>query len=492
MMKLCNLLSPWLDSVSADIHVEGIANDHRLVKPGYVFFAYEGNHLSGLNYVLGAIENGAVVIVHDEQLKLPQLDVPVYAIKNLPSLMSSIASHFYKEPFRNLSSVGITGTNGKTTVAYLLMQAHILLGENAAYIGTLGVGNMQIMEMTGLTTPGPIEVNAYARQLVGDGVSHLAIEVSSHGLDQGRVTCIPFEQAIFTNLSHDHLDYHGTIENYAAAKAKLFKFPSLKSIIINDDDSMSDVMLKGATSKAKIYRFGFKDAATIQVINMNWSLQGMHLACRTPWGLINLQSSLLGDFNVYNILAVFTSLMASGYDLAQVSRVIAQLQAAPGRMQVVHTKPLVIVDYAHTPDALEKALKTLKAFKQSTNAGKLWVVFGCGGDRDPFKRPIMGKIAASESDMMVVTSDNPRHENPERIIQEIMTGIPIQFKNKLAIEDRRLAIISALQEAHDKDIILIAGKGHEDYQQIGDVKHFFSDQFVVKDYYTNLKNEGIN
>jgi UDP-N-acetylmuramoyl-L-alanyl-D-glutamate--2,6-diaminopimelate ligase len=313
------------------------------------------------------------------------------------------------------------------------------------------------------------------------------MEVSSHALDQARVANIPFQQAIFTNLTHDHLDYHGSIENYALAKAKLFQMPTLKSIIVNMDDPwFSKMLIK--VGNASVYGYGFHQSADVRVIKTQWSLKGMSLDCQTPWGDVVLQASLIGDFNVSNVLAVFTALMAQGFELQAVKTALAKLQAAPGRMQVVGHKPLVIVDYAHTPDALEKALTTLNTFKHSTKAGKLWVVFGCGGNRDPLKRPIMGKIAASLADIVVVTSDNPRNEDPVAIMNQIWGGIPETFSAKLAIEDRKLAIITALQEAKQKDIILIAGKGHEDYQEIGSQRSYFSDQFVVKDFLFNIES----
>lgn len=481
-MKLSKLLSPWLPHLPIDLEVLGIAADHRLVKPGYVFFACAGSQ----PYIQDAIRHGAIAVVADLELELPELELPFYKIQGLKTCLSAIAARFYDYPGEHMQITGITGTNGKTTVAYLLMQAHALLGYRSAYIGTLGIGNTESMQTTGMTTPAALELQGMLNELAHQKIAYLSMEVSSHALDQDRVAEIPFQQAIFTNLTHDHLDYHCNLENYAQAKAKLFQSSKLKSIIVNMDDPMFEQMLVHA-SPAKIYGYGMNPLATVQVIKKQWSLQGMRLQCQTPWGEVQLQADLLGDFNVSNILAVFTALMAQGFALEAVSTAIQKLQAAPGRMQVVGKKPLVIVDYAHTPDALEKALTTLKAFKQFTNAGKLWVVFGCGGNRDPMKRPIMGKIAASIADVVVITSDNPRHEAPLEIINQIWSGIPQEFNAKLAIEDRKLAIITALQEAKHRDIILIAGKGHEDYQEIGHQKNYFSDQFVVQDYQTNIE-----
>jgi UDP-N-acetylmuramoyl-L-alanyl-D-glutamate--2,6-diaminopimelate ligase len=486
-MKLYDLLSPWVNSPELQFDIQGIAADHRCVQPGFVFFALSGTHAHGLDYIQGALNNGAVAVVLDEQEQSPTLSVPLIKISHLKHELSAIAARFFNYPFSSMYITGVTGTNGKTTVAYLLMQAHALLAQGSAYIGTLGVGDLQSMKHTGLTTPAAIELQAFAKELQQKNVSYLSMEVSSHALDQARVANIPFQQAIFTNLTHDHLDYHGSIENYALAKAKLFQMPTLKSIIVNMDDPwFSKMLIK--VGNASVYGYGFHQSADVRVIKTQWSLKGMSLDCQTPWGDVVLQASLIGDFNVSNVLAVFTALMAQGFELQAVKTALAKLQAAPGRMQVVGHKPLVIVDYAHTPDALEKALTTLNTFKHSTKAGKLWVVFGCGGNRDPLKRPIMGKIAASLADIVVVTSDNPRNEDPVAIMNQIWGGIPETFSAKLAIEDRKLAIITALQEAKQKDIILIAGKGHEDYQEIGSQRSYFSDQFVVKDFLFNIES----
>jgi len=483
-MKLGELLSPWIPEIKDERIVHGLAVDHRLVNAGYVFLAYQGKGFNGADFIAGAIANGAIAIISDKPINDSKLSLPVYLDVDLQCHIGEIAARFYQAPTEQLIITGITGTNGKTTVAYLLMQAYDLLGEKSSYIGTLGMGDMQSMQETGLTTPGPIQIQQHCAQLLKKGVEHVAVEVSSHALDQGRVTGVAFEQAIFTNMTHDHLDYHGTFEKYVEAKSLLFQCPTLKSIIVNADDAHYKKMLTHANPYATLYRYGVKSSADIHVQSMRWTLTGMFLEISSPWGNISLQSSLLGDFNVYNILAVFTALMAQGFELNAVADVIGRLQAAPGRMQVVATTPLVIVDYAHTPDALQKALQTLRKFKKQTQAGKLWVVFGCGGDRDIFKRPMMGKIAMTEADRVVVTSDNPRTEEPESIIQQILAEIPENAEPMMAIVDRKLAIITCLEKAHNNDIILIAGKGHENYQLIGTEKQFFSDQSVVNEYFS--------
>ncbi|NBX85617.1 MAG: UDP-N-acetylmuramoyl-L-alanyl-D-glutamate--2,6-diaminopimelate ligase [Gammaproteobacteria bacterium] len=480
-MLIKALLQPWVSDIAEDFEVKGLATDDRNVKKGDVFFAIKGTEGPSKHYIFNAIDKGAVAIVHDAFFHPENFGVPTYAIPDMNRKLSFIASRFYGEPTKDMSVIGITGTNGKTTVAYLLTQAYEMIApKQSFYVGTLGIGPIDDLVNTGMTTPGPVELQGYCAKFANENARFLSMEVSSHGLDQDRVTAIPFEQAIFTNLTHDHLDYHGTFEHYAAAKAKLFKFPSLKTILMNGDDPWMEKMCSNVNPDAKVYTFGVSQNVDIRLKNKTWTLEGMTLDLESPWGNVQLKSFLLGDFNVYNIMAVFGSLMAKGYDQEQVKYIISQLKPAPGRMEVVCKKPLVIVDYAHTPDALENALKTLNAFKQETLAGKLWVVFGCGGDRDVTKRPMMGKIACDFADKIVVTSDNPRHEDPEKIIAQVLQGISKQVIN---ISDRFLAIQTCLSKASSNDIILIAGKGHEDYQQIGDEKTYFSDQSVVRHYY---------
>lgn len=477
-MLLKELLQPWNVHVEQDIHVLGLSADDRKVSDGYVFFAVKG---TARQYIDNAISRGAVAVIYDETLAIETLSIPSYPISKLECKLGLIASRFYGDPTQHMRVFGVTGTNGKTTVAYLLTQAYERISaSHSFYVGTLGIGALKELKNTGMTTPGPLELQAYCSDFLRSGAQYLSMEVSSHGLDQHRVAGIPFEQAIFTNLTHDHLDYHGTFEHYAAAKAKLFQFPSLKSIILNADDPWMYRMLAQANPNAKVYRFGIEKSADIRLTHQQWTLDGMVLDLATPWGDVRLTSLLLGDFNVYNIMAVFTAMMAQGYDVNTIVGIIEQLKPAPGRMEVVAKRPLVIVDYAHTPDALENALKTLHGFQRATNAGTLWVIFGCGGDRDPSKRAIMGKIACEHADRVIVTSDNPRHEQPEKIMAQIVSGTS---KPVMQMIDRKSAILSCLKEASPRDIILIAGKGHEDYQQIGDKKTYFSDQHTVREYF---------
>lgn len=480
-MKLAELLSPWIENIEMDIEISGIESDSRQVMPRMLFLAAQAPFDHVQRYIDEAIQKGAVAIIYDTD-ELPIASVPAFRLSKLCELFGPIASRFYGYPTHELNVIGVTGTNGKTTISYLLTQAYQLLGIKTFYIGTLGVGSLNDIHETGMTTPNALVLQKWCSHYRQQAYEQLVMEVSSHALDQYRVNGVPFKQAIFTNLTHDHLDYHGTIESYAKAKARLFQFEHLESMIINVDDPWGQWMIQQANPKTKVYRIGIHQPADIKVIAESWTLNGMHLDCETPWGAISIHAQLLGEFNVYNILSVMTALLDSGFDVDTVQQVIAQLTPPPGRMEVVSTRPLVVVDYAHTPDALENALKTLKDFQQKTTSGRLFVIFGCGGDRDPYKRPIMGEIASRYAYGVFVTSDNPRHENPHQIIEQIVAGIPLSTK-MMSITDRKLAIMSCLEEAHPEDIILIAGKGHENYQIIGDSKAHFSDQEIVNSFF---------
>lgn len=475
--KLGDLLNSWgLDESYQDLIVTGISSDTRKLKPGDLFLITKNNE----SFFHEAINLGAVAFAYDLAQK-PQSTLPCIFIADLNQHAGEIASHFYDEPSKNLTITGVTGTNGKTTVAYLLAQAYALLGEKARYVGTLGVGDTKSLVETGMTTPDAIDLQRICQEFAKEGTQQLAIEVSSHGLCQYRLSGMDVQYAIFTNLTHDHLDYHGTLENYATAKARLFSMPKLKAMVLNADSPWHQWMLKTAHPSAQKLLFAVDaNDADVKVMNTSWTLQGMEMNILSPWGKCKLKSNLLGHFNVYNILAVFSILMAQGFEKELVLNVISKLLPVPGRMEVISLKPLVVVDYAHTPDALENVLQTLKQYQKDAHLGRLWVVFGCGGDRDMKKRPIMGKIACDLADKVVVTSDNPRFENPTQIIQQITQGL--DTKAIMQIEDRKLAITSALDLAAPDDIILIAGKGHETYQIIGAEKIHFSDQEIVREH----------
>lgn len=471
-----------------DCEILGLHNDSRQIKPGFLFIAYPGVLADGRLFISEAIKAGAIAIVFEPEnwptaCHLPA-DFSAVAIPGLASKLAEIASRFYDEPTKQLKLTGITGTNGKTTIAYQLAQAHNLLGQRSAYIGTIGEGDVNALQPLLNTTPDALCLQQFMHKYQQQQLKQICMEVSSHALDQGRVRMLEFQQAIFTNLSHDHLDYHQTMEVYAEAKAKLFACPSLKWAIINNDDTYSLSMKKRVPASCEIISYGIKNKADVQALNWNINLDGTSLNLNSPWGEYQLTFEALGFFNIYNTLAIFASLLASGYSAKDVVPVIAKLKAAPGRMEIVAKEPYVIVDYAHSPDALENVLATLQDVKKN----RILLVFGCGGDRDKGKRPMMGKIASQYADIVILTNDNPRTEDPLTIIEEIAAGIDTKT-NYFKIPDREAAIAKAISLAEKDDLILIAGKGHESYQQIGNVRYDFSDQLVATKLVIQILNQ---
>lgn len=475
-MKLIELVQPWLSQNINDCTITDLKNDSRLIGPGDVFIAYPGAATDGRLFINKAVEAGAAAIIYDpKDYSLPHLPIPCVAIECLAEHLAGIAHRFFGNPSHSLTVTGITGTNGKTTIAYQLAQAHALLHEKSAYIGTIGQGEVHDLKPLDNTTPDALCLQRLIYHYMGKGITQVCMEVSSHALSQHRVDGIEFKQAVFTNLTLDHLDYHHTMEAYAQAKAQLFANESLEAVIVNQDDEYKELMLQRAKPQVKKITYGFDPKSDVRVTRWHSDMQGTIMEITSPWGRHQLTIQALGQFNIYNALAVFASLMLNNYPENKVIEVMAQLKAAPGRMEIVANSPYVLVDYAHTPDALNNALTTLQQIKK----GNLWVVFGCGGDRDKSKRPIMGKVAGTHADKVIVTSDNPRSEDPEQIIDEIIQGIPDTSQITKLI-NREEAIAYALKNAEENDIILIAGKGHEAYQQIGSTKYDFSDQDVVK------------
>lgn len=477
-MKLATLLSPWLNNVP-DCIITGIHNDSRKIKPGFLFLAYKGNQTDGRFFIEKAIENGAVAIVYDpsnlpKEFQLAQ-NIPLIALPKVASILGDIANRFYKEPRANLNFIAVTGTNGKTTIAYQLAQAHQLLGKKSAYVGTIGQGLVNELKPLANTTPDALELHALFDSYASQKIKDICMEVSSHALCQDRVQGIEFEQAIFTNLTHEHLDYHETMEAYAAVKASLFAKPNLQYAIINYDDSYSDYMKAAVKGSCKVLTYGLKKGADIQAVSTEISLLGTKIYLNSPWGQFELFIKALGHFNVYNALAIFTSLAASEFSLPKIVEIMRELKPAPGRMEVVRKEPYAIVDYAHSPDALENVLSTLNQLKKQ----RMIVVFGCGGDRDKTKRPMMGKIANDYADIAILTNDNPRSEDPLSIIESISQGLSKEPSLIYKIADREEAIHKALSMADKNDIVVVAGKGHEDYQIIGGEKHHFSDREVI-------------
>ena len=464
-------------SMFPDLDIKNLQNDSRKVRAGDAFLAYPGAQIDGRQFIQQAIHAGAAAILYEPGTIQPDYTIPCVAYPNLGASLGSLASKFYGEPTHELCVVGVTGTNGKTTIAYQLAQAHELLNTPAAYMGTIGAGRVDALTPLSNTTPDALQVQQLFYDYVNAQVKTVCMEVSSHALCLGRVDGVEFTQAIYTNLSHEHLDYHQTFEAYAAAKAKLFASTELKLAIINQDDEHAEIMRAQVPLGCEILTYGLANACDVRGHHIRLDMRGSVLDVESPFGNFELRLNTLGRFNIYNGLAVLTSLLAYGYALPDVLDIMPKLLPSPGRMEQVANSPVVLVDYAHTPDALENALSTLVELKQA----RLFVVFGCGGDRDTSKRAVMGSIASQYADYVILTSDNPRTENPEAILDEIEAGLEVG-PNVLRIENRQQAILRALELAEPNDMILIAGKGHEAYQEIGHERLPFSDQAVVRDF----------
>ena len=475
--KLQDLIPEWVDQPAAGIVVSSVSQDSRKIEPGSLFIARTGLQHKGIDFVESAVKNGAAAVLVDsaEFLDCPKVSVPVIAIDQLNSEIGNIASRFYGAPSESLCVVGVTGTNGKTSCAHFTAQAMNVLGVKTAIIGTVGNGFPGELVAATHTTPDAIGLQKLFAELKAAGAAAVVMEVSSHALEQERVAAVNFDYALFTNLSRDHLDYHGDMESYGAAKARLFKNFNLKAAIINRDDEFGRLLLSDNQITGKKVSVG-RMQGDYSASAYRLSLRGVETQLKTPLGSLQFISPVVGEFNLDNLLLVAAVLLEQGISIEAVAKSISALESVPGRMQTVSSEgcPLVIIDYAHTPDALEKALSSAKAH----TAGKLWCVFGCGGDRDQGKRALMGAAADKLADCIVVTSDNPRSENPEQIISMIQAGIDLHTP---AIEaDRAEAIRLAIKQASTEDVILIAGKGHEDYQEVEGKRLPFSDLLVCQ------------
>lgn len=461
------------------VKVETLVSDSRKIKSGDVFCAYPGEHQDGRRYIAQAIAAGAGAVLWEEDNFAwdDAWHVPNLPIKELRTSVGEIASQVYGEPSKKLWMIGITGTNGKTSCSHWLGQSLTALGRKTAVVGTLGNGFPGELSAAINTTPDPIDLQVQLSGYVKSDAQAVAMEVSSHGLAQGRVNGVAFDVAMLTNLSRDHLDYHGDMQSYAQAKAGLFAWPGLSCAVLNLDDEFGASLAASLDqSRVKVIGYGM-GKGDVSGSNLHIDANGIRMQVRTLWGDSKIESPLLGAFNAYNLLGVLAVLLASEVKLDDAVRVLNQVSPPAGRMQRLGgaSKPLVVVDYAHTPDALEKVLQTLRDLRPQ--AAKLICVFGCGGDRDKGKRPLMGKVASALADSVIVTSDNPRGENPRAIIDDVVTGMGGNYH---VIEDRASAILHAIREAHAGDVVLVAGKGHELYQEIKGVKHPFSDAEVSR------------
>ena len=457
-----------------------LVSDSRKSAPGVVFAAYPGETRDGRDYIVQAVAQrvDGVLWEADHHQWDPALGVPNVGVVDLKSRIGEIAAHVYGEPSRAMHMIGITGTNGKTSVAHWVAQAFAQLGQKIAVIGTIGNGFPGALTPSLNTTPDAIDLQRRLANYRKQGAVSCAMEVSSHGLAQGRVNGTAFNVAVLTNLSRDHLDYHGDMDSYANAKARLFSWPGLDWVVLNVDDAFGQ-RLESEVNAARVAGYGFQRGAVVGA-KLRLSQVGLNLQVRTDWGNAELDAPLLGRFNAANVLATLTTLLVSGVKLDDACQALAHISPPPGRMQTLggDAHPLVVVDYAHTPDALEKVLATLR---EIVSGGRLICVFGCGGNRDKGKRPLMGKIAAAGADEVWITSDNPRNEDPQHIIDDVQAGTSgARPDHPVHIEpDRARAIFEAIGGAHHGDVVLIAGKGHEDYQELAGERLPFSDVVVA-------------
>jgi UDP-N-acetylmuramoyl-L-alanyl-D-glutamate--2,6-diaminopimelate ligase len=459
--------------------VSRITSDSREVRPGDAFAAYPGTHRDGRAYIPDAIARGAGSIFWDTQgfhwdhsWKLPHLP-----LDHLKARLGVIADFVYGHPSRDLWMVGVTGTNGKTSSAHWIASGLHSSGRRTAVLGTLGNGLLGAsIRPTTNTTPDAATLHETLALYKRAGAESVVMEVSSHGIDQGRVNGVNFAVALFTNLSRDHLDYHGTMGAYGAAKAQLFSWPGLRVSVINADDAFGRSLIDQARAKGrKVLSYGL-GAADIAGSRLTSTARGLALAVETPWGRGELNTRLVGAFNAANVLGVLGSLLVSGIELDAALKFLTDVEAPPGRMQRLggDGAPLVVIDYAHSPDAIEKALVALRGAVGA--GGELICIFGCGGDRDRGKRPEMGRFAARLADRVVVTSDNPRTEDPAMIASDIVHGIRETGNRRYMVElDRAVAIASVIAEAKPGDVVLLAGKGHESYQESAGVRQPFLD-----------------
>jgi UDP-N-acetylmuramoyl-L-alanyl-D-glutamate--2,6-diaminopimelate ligase len=459
-----------------DADVNGICFDSRHAKPDFLFVAVKGTLSDGHEFISKAVTGGVTVVVCE---KLPETinEVITYVtVKNSAHALGIIASNFFGNPSEKLKLVGVTGTNGKTTVATLLYKLFNALGHRAGLLSTVENRIIDAVIPSTHTTPDPIQLNELLKRMVQAGCTYAFIEVSSHAVDQDRVAGLKFAGGVFTNITHDHLDYHKTFENYIKAKKKFFdELPSDAFALVNADDKRGMVMLQN--TKARKQSFGLKKMVDFKGKIITNSIEGLELEV----GGKNVWFKLIGDFNAYNLLAVYGAAVLLGEDSDNVLTTLSALRGAVGRFELVMpgSKVTAIVDYAHTPDALKNVLETIAQFR--TGREQVITVVGCGGNRDKTKRPLMASIACKLSDKVVLTSDNPRDEDPMEIIKEMQSGIlPTEARKTLVMTDREEAIKTACMMAKESDIILIAGKGHETYQEIKGVKHPFDDREVVE------------
>lgn len=478
--------------------VKGVTSDSRQVKSGTIFVALGGSRVDGHKFLTSAASQGAVALVIEADRKgsidIPS-SVPVVAVGNTYKALAELSGALNGFPGRQIRLVGVTGTNGKTTVTHLIEQMLEDQGKKVGLIGTLGrkssggtkTANSQDYQSTGHTTPMATELQKILREMKQEGNEVVVMEVSSHALEQYRVHCCDFEVAVLTNITQDHLDYHKTMEQYWRAKALLFSRLDTtggkkRSAVINLDSDYARDIIALCPKAVELFTYAIQaEDANIRIENPNYSIAGSSFTVITPVGKAEVKLKLGGQFSVYNALAALASGLALGIPLEDCVKSIERVSGIRGRFEVVSEKPYVIVDYAHTPDGLENVLNAARVV--TPEGGRLIAVFGCGGDRDATKRPKMGRIAERLADLLVITSDNPRTEDPQQIITDVISGIQRFDSSRMIVDaDRQQAIHQAIDMARPEDIIVVAGKGHEDYQILGDRTIHFDDKEVVQEY----------
>ncbi|MCA9798985.1 MAG: UDP-N-acetylmuramoyl-L-alanyl-D-glutamate--2,6-diaminopimelate ligase [Cyanobacteria bacterium HKST-UBA04] len=476
--------------------VKGVTADSRKVKKGDVFVCLVGEHVDGHVYVAQAVRAGAIAVVvqSTEAISKPLLDtLPVLRCDNTYKALAMLSARFYGKPAEMLTMVGVTGTNGKTTVVHLVEKILAQAGRQSALLGTLGLKSSvrQTTVASSLTTPMAEDLQQQLAMLKDEGFDSVVMEVSSHALWQDRVYGCDYDVAVFTNLTQDHLDYHKTMEAYFQAKALLFTglkpaSDKPKAAVINLDSEYGLRLKTMCPTNVQVLTYGLKTdnpdtVADVRAENLQYSIHGATFDCRYPGGSAPVSLKIAGQFGVYNALAAIATGLALNIDMAVIKAAVESVDAIRGRFEVVADKPVVVVDYAHTPDGLQNILSAVKAV--IPKGGRMITVFGCGGDRDVSKRPKMGRIAETMSDLLVVTSDNPRTEDPQQIITDILAGIERFDAGRMQVNPDRLAAIhQAIDLAKDNDVVVVAGKGHEDYQILADRTIHFDDRQVVQEY----------
>jgi UDP-N-acetylmuramoyl-L-alanyl-D-glutamate--2,6-diaminopimelate ligase len=478
-----------------DITVNALVQDNRKARSGNLFIAHQGYNTHGLLYAQDAVAKGVSVVLWDGDLEnrdeiLDSISNKVLCLHcdDLKYKVGAIASRYYEQPSLSLNTIGVTGTDGKTSIAHFLAQCLDAYDVHCGVLGTLGNGFINDLHPTGLTTVDALLVQKTLAEIQQAGAKHVVMEVSSHGLDQGRVNGVAFTTAVLSNMAVDHLDYHGTLDNYAAAKKRLFYTPGLGAAVINLDDEFGRKLAQEVRDHVCVWGYSLeKDVSAyknladyfVSAEEIKPFERGYHLSVCTPKGEACFDIPLLGRFNVSNALAVLSTLLVSQFSLEHAVNSLAAVKSVDGRVEIIAEpgKPVVVVDYAHTEQGLAAVCRSMREHFE----GEMWCVFGCGGDRDRSKRPLMAKVAEKYADRIIVTTDNPRHEDPQAIIDEVMTGFS-SLQNVEAVLDRRQAIDIAITNAQPGDVVLLAGKGHETSQIVGDVHIAFDDRRVAREF----------